>query len=316
MTIAGAFSGLISFGVFQVQQQHSHLRGWQYLFLIEGGCTLVVAAFAIWFLPVSGSQCHWFNETESQVAQLRLRRDGSIRTGDALSLHDALTALLDWRIAVWAVICFCYGIGQTSVSNFLPQMVALLGYSTIWTNLYTVAPYAAGTVVLWLLCWSSDYFRERSLHLAGALVLTLIGYIILIAVDVPEHRALAYFACFLLCFGAFAPTALFHSWHANNVPVESARAAVVGLMAGSANCAGIPSSFAFDDRTAPKYLPALIVNCVFLVVGIVVILGLGMWFRFDNHRRNRAQGIKLTAADVPTEGLSGGWKDSNWRWTV
>ena len=31
--IAGAFTGLIAYGVFQI---HSHLHGWQYLFLIEG----------------------------------------------------------------------------------------------------------------------------------------------------------------------------------------------------------------------------------------------------------------------------------------
>lgn len=33
--LAGAFTGLIAFGVFQIQ---SHLKGWQYLFLIEGRC--------------------------------------------------------------------------------------------------------------------------------------------------------------------------------------------------------------------------------------------------------------------------------------
>lgn len=103
VTIAGAFSGPISLGVFQINRQH-HLHGWQYLFLIEGGCTLLIASGAIWALPQSGSQCHWFNEIEAHVAQLRLLQDGSVRTTDKLNLRDALTALLDWRIAVWAII--------------------------------------------------------------------------------------------------------------------------------------------------------------------------------------------------------------------
>lgn len=83
-------------------------------------------------------------------------------------------------------------------------------------------------------------------------MITFTGYIILIAIDAQEHQALAYFGCFLLCCGAFTPTALFHSWHANNIPLESLRAATVGLMAGSVNCAGIPSSLAFGDRTLPS----------------------------------------------------------------
>lgn len=56
--------------------------------------------------------------------------------------------------------------------------------------------------MLRLLCWSSDPFRERSLHLAAALVLTLVGYVILIAVDGDgaQNRALAYFGVFFFFF--------------------------------------------------------------------------------------------------------------------
>jgi hypothetical protein len=39
----GAFSGLLSYGLFQVENS---LHGWQLLFLIEGGLTVVCAALA------------------------------------------------------------------------------------------------------------------------------------------------------------------------------------------------------------------------------------------------------------------------------
>ncbi|KAE8313427.1 major facilitator superfamily domain-containing protein [Aspergillus transmontanensis] len=312
VTIAGAFSGLIAFGVFQIKE---HLPGWKYLFLIEGGATIIIATFAAWWLPLSGSKCHWFNEAESQVAQMRLLQDGSVRTTDRLSITEALGALLDWRVLVWAVSCFCFGVAQSSVSNFLPQMVALQGYSAVKTNLYTVAPYCVGTVVLWIIAKSSDHFRERSFHLATALIITFIGYVILATVDPNTNKGVAYFACFLLAAGAFVPSSIFHSWHTNNVTDESQRAATVGFLVGSANCAGIPSSLSFKAETAPRYMPALIVNCVFLLVGACVVIGLGTWFRHDNRRRDKEQGVRLTAGDVATQNLVGGWKDPNWRWT-
>ncbi|KNG89436.1 hypothetical protein ANOM_003142 [Aspergillus nomiae NRRL 13137] len=249
----GAFSGLIAFGVFQIEQ---HLPGWKYLFLIEGGATMIIATFAAWWLPLSGSKCHWFNEAESQVAQMRLLQDGSVRTTDSLSITEALAALLDWRVLVWAVSCFCFGVAQSSVSNFLPQMVALQGYSAVKTNLYTVAPYCVGTVVLWIIAKSSDHFRERSFHLAAALIITFVGYIILVTVDADTNKGVAYFACFLLAAGAFVPSSIFHSWHTNNVTDESQRAATVGFLVGAANCAGIPSSLSFKADTAPRYMPA------------------------------------------------------------
>lgn len=53
-------------------------------------------------------------------------------------------------------------------------------------------------------------------------------------------RISGFFFFFQLCCGAFAPTALFDSWHANNVLGESARAAVVGLIiVGGIECRGL-----------------------------------------------------------------------------
>ena len=315
VTIAHAFSGLISYGVFQI---NSNVQGWKYLFIIEGGCNLPIALFSVWFLPRTGAECHWFNAVEKETARQRLLLDGSVQTGSGakLDIKTALNALLDPRIMAWAVCCFCYGIAQGSVSNFMPEMVALMGYSKVKTNLYTVAPYCVGTVVLWCMCLSSDHFRERSFHLAGALMVTMIGYIILISVDPPTNRGVAYLACFLLACGAFVPSCIFHSWHTNNVTDETQRAATVGFLVGSANCSGIPSSLSFKSDTAPKYTPALIVNIAFLGAGIVMIVAMGVYLRLDNRRRDREQGVHLNAKDVPTQELVGGWKNPNWRWTV
>ena len=66
---------------------------------------------------------------------------------------------------VWAMISLSFGVPLASVNNFLPQIVASLGYSTVRTNLLTVAPNIVGTVALLLLTFSSDHFRERSFHM-------------------------------------------------------------------------------------------------------------------------------------------------------
>lgn len=66
---------------------------------------------------------------------------------------------------LWAMISLSFGVPLASVNNFLPQIVASLGYSTIRTNLLTVAPNIVGTLALLLLTFSSDYFRERSFHM-------------------------------------------------------------------------------------------------------------------------------------------------------
>ncbi|KAK4922273.1 hypothetical protein LTR66_016612, partial [Elasticomyces elasticus] len=47
--IANAFSGLIAFGVFQIKG--SSIPNWRYLFIIEGGVTVMFATFAFFYLP-------------------------------------------------------------------------------------------------------------------------------------------------------------------------------------------------------------------------------------------------------------------------
>lgn len=104
----------------------------------------------------------------------------------------------------------------------------------------------------------------------------------------------------------FVPSCIFHSLHTNIVTDESQRAATVRFLVGSSNCGGIPSCLSFKSNTAPKYLPALIVNVVFLSVSVLMILSLGIYFWLDNRRRDKQQGIHLRAGDIPTQDLVGG----------
>lgn len=55
------------------------------------------------------------------------------------------------------------------------SVVGRLGYSTIKTNLYTVAPNIVGTVFLVFFTQSSDFWRERSMHVVVPLLVTMIG---------------------------------------------------------------------------------------------------------------------------------------------
>lgn len=99
---------------------------------------------------------------------------------------------------LWAVISLALGVPLASVNNFLPQIVASLGYSTIKTNLYTVAPNIVGTVSLLCLTFSSDYFYERSIHICIPLATTLVGFVVLGSIDVVKHTGVRY-AFILAC---------------------------------------------------------------------------------------------------------------------
>ena len=133
------------------------------------------------------------------------------------------------------------GVPLFSISNFLPQIVARLGYDTVKTNLYTIAPNVVGSLFLICVAFSSDYFGERCLHLAICLAITMVGFIILATIDVAENIGVGYFSCFLLCCGGYVVSPLLATWYTNNIPDENQRAIVTPVLVSTANSMGLVS---------------------------------------------------------------------------
>ncbi|QDS71927.1 hypothetical protein FKW77_000640 [Venturia effusa] len=310
--LASAFSGLISFGVFQINDPS--VQGWQWLFIIEGAMTVLVAVIAFWWLPSRPDQAWFLTEDEKEAARFRMLRDASKTIHPRFSLKAAFANWRGWQFVLWVIISFTYPVAFSTTSNFLPQIVGRLGYSIVKTNLWTVAPNAVGFVVLLIVAKSSDHFRERTFHIVFSLCLSLLGMIILAAVDPLESRGASYFATFLMASGSYVPSCLVHSWHNNNNLEENSRAATTGLLVGLGNLGGVISAGTFRAEFAPRYNPTLIATCCCNVTCIFFVLWLGLWMKNENRKRNKEQGVNLRAEDVDIRSLEDGQKSSNWRY--
>ncbi|KAF5374944.1 hypothetical protein D9758_000314 [Tetrapyrgos nigripes] len=313
--IAGAFSGLIAFGTFHIE--HSKYHSWQFLFWIEGerGATVTFAIVAFFWLPRNSDTWWMLTEEEKAVARARILEDSSVTIDEKFNIRDAFRPFKDPLYWLWALISVSLGVPLASVNNFLPQIVNSLGYDKLKTNLYTVAPNVVGTVALLILTFSSDFFRERTIHICIPLATTLIGFIVLGAIDPIAHRGVAYFACFLLTMGASAPSVLVATWYNNNTPQESRRAVVTAVMVALANSSGLISTNVFRAQDEPKYVPALATSAGFGGVCLLMVAGTGIWMRWENRRRNIEQGTgNMRAQDVPTEALGEGPKSPSFRY--
>ncbi|WVQ75734.1 hypothetical protein IAR50_005365 [Cryptococcus sp. DSM 104548] len=307
--LSGAFSGLIAYGVFQMD---SAIYGWQILFLIEGAFTVGFAVLLAVMLPWSIDSARFLSEREKEVGKMRILRDGSSETGTKFNFRAFFKPLTDWKFWIFACIALAYGTATSMASNFLTQIVSRFNYSTVKTNLFTVAPYVTGTLVLLITSYSSDRYRERAFHLASALVWVIVGCVILVAIPVTSV-GVGYFAVFLITAGAFTPSVLFHTWHQNNDPTEDGRAFRVATFTFLANAGGIVSANIFLDKWSPAYRIPLAITCGMEGLGLVLIIGLGLWMRWDNRRRNKEQGVNWGSGDVPTEVLKEGPKNPSFR---
>ncbi|EXJ87717.1 hypothetical protein A1O1_04642 [Capronia coronata CBS 617.96] len=310
---AGAFTGLISYGVFQITT--GPLKGWQYLFLIEGALTVLSGIFAWFILPTSSATAYFLNDAEKKLAYHRMAKGSSTSVDVKFNFRKAMRVFVEDRMwPFYMFIGFCVDIPHFSLSNWLPQIVQSLGYSTIKTNLYTVAPNLVGAVFLVAAAFSSDYTGDRALHIAVTLCMTFVGFTVLAAVDVAHHVGVGYFCCFLICCGGFVSSPLLASWYANNTPEENQRALLTATLAATANAMGLVSSNLFLDKDAPQYTMASAVSGGFAGLGCILATCVGLYMKFDNMRRDRIQGVKLKPQDVPTSALVDGQKSLSWRW--
>ncbi|MCJ1229585.1 hypothetical protein MMC12_006253 [Toensbergia leucococca] len=311
-SIASAFSGLLAFGVFHIHS--GSLADWRYLFLVEGCGTVLVSAFAFWYLPRSSSEASFLTKEEKDLAYYRMQIDSSSVVNEKFDLRESFKIFkhpTSWMILA---IEICLGVPLQSVQLFLPQIIGRLGYGTVKTNLYTVAPNVSGALMLLVLAFASDFARVRFPFIAAGFLFTFIGFIIYVSIDVERQLHVAYFAAFMMTWGTSAPSVLLDTWYNNNIAHEGKRVVLTSFGVPLANLMGVVSSNIFQNKDAPKYIPALATTAAFGGMGLVLTLVLGAWMVTDNGMRDSRQGVKLKVRDIPTEELKDGPGVPAFRW--
>ncbi|CAJ2500145.1 Uu.00g029980.m01.CDS01 [Anthostomella pinea] len=312
--VANAFSGLLAYGVFQI---HSPLVDypWRWLFIIEGAATVSFALFAFWYLPRSAAEAAFLDEGEKRLAYHRVHVDSSSVVNEEFNLRESLRIFRRASTYGFLLVEICLGVPLQGVSLFLPQIVQRIVTDTVRTNLYTVAPNITGAVMLLILAFSSDLLRIRFPFICLGFAFTFIGFIIYASIRAVRAQVhVAYFATFMMCWGTSAPSVLLSTWYNNNIAHEGERLTLTSVGVPLANLMGLVASNVFKDADAPKYTPALITTACFGGAGCLAAASLGSYMWFDNRRRNRRQGINLTARDVPTARLRDGPKVDEFRW--
>lgn len=243
--------------------------------------------------------------------------DSSSVVNEKLDVRDSLKIFRQPTSWVILAIEICLGVPLQSVTLFLPQIVARLGYSPTMTNLYTVAPNVSGAVVLLLLAFASDYTRLRFPFVALGFLFTFIGMIVYAAIDVEHQLHVAYFASFMMTWGTSAPSVLLDVLYNNNIAHEGRRVVLTSVGVPVANMMGVVSSNIFLNKDAPKYIPALATTAAFGATGFVLTVGFGLYMMWDNRRRDARQGgVRVKATDIPTEKLRDGPDSPDFRWCL
>ncbi|HWA90209.1 MAG TPA: MFS transporter [Rhizomicrobium sp.] len=147
------------------------LKGWQWLFLIEGAPSILLAFAVLVALPNGPGDARWLGDDERDAIEARL-------ASEPAHVHQSFWPMLAdprvWAMAIpdFGIVLSTYGVGL-----WLPQIVRAEGFSVFDTSLVVGAVYAGSSVVSIAWCLSSDRSGERIRHVAVAALLGAGGLI-------------------------------------------------------------------------------------------------------------------------------------------
>ena len=249
--LSGAFGGLLAGAITGGLEGACGIRGWKWLFIVEGVCTIawaIVSAFVLLDFPANSKR---LTDRERQIAIARLRsQDVSVRPADGAKLgkrQSFVMAVIDWR--TWVLIVgYMVIVGSSTLSYFYPTLVKGLGYtSTIKAQYMTVPIYAVAfvcTLATGIFC--DRIPNHRGLVISGWLTLALITAIVVCTV---YNYTVRYAMLVIMAAGLWSSNGLALSYASSTFGDMEAevRAVALALVNAFGNLASIYGKFSLNS---------------------------------------------------------------------
>jgi len=207
------------------------LRGWQWLFIIEGLPAVVLGIIVLYALADRPETAAWLAPKERRLLENMLGAERRERPKSNL-----MTALADWRVILLALIQFGFTLGSYGTGIFLPQIVKGFGLTNLVASLLSAVPYVfASAAMLWW-AWRVERTGGSIANLAISCAVGMAGLALSVAAG---NLAVALAALTLALVGITAARAIF--W-----PIPTRFLTGLGAAAGLAfiNSIGAAGGFA------------------------------------------------------------------------
>jgi ACS family tartrate transporter-like MFS transporter len=246
------------------------LKGWQWLFVIEGVPSVVLGIVTWFYLTDRPAKADWL--TPEQKAWLSSQLESETAAKQAAKHLTLGQALASPKVLTLSLIYFGFVAALYGMQFWLPQIVKAFGFSNAQTGFVTAVPYLFGTVAMVLWARHSDATRERVAHVGLPLLLTGLALGICGYMDNPYVTMVAIVVAAIGIFCTFAvfwtlPTA----WLSG-----TAAAGAIALINSIGNLAGFAGPYLIGwvkEATGSTSTGLLVLAVLPLLGGLLVFLG-------------------------------------------
>jgi ACS family tartrate transporter-like MFS transporter len=245
------------------------LRGWQWLFILEGLPAIVLGFICLTVLTDNPGKANWLSQSERHWLQNVLDQEKiELQRRHNYTLAQVFT---NRRVLILTAINFCYIVGTYGVGVWSPQLIKGFGFTNLQVGFVAAIPYLCGAIGMVLWARHSDKTMERSWHVAGA------GFLAAVALAASGSFSSPLLAMIALTVGVTGNFAFFGTYWAIPPSFLSGRAAAGGiaLIISVGNMGGLVGPYVLGwtlEVTHNFALGFAIMASFFLLAAILVLV--------------------------------------------
>ncbi len=268
--LAGVIGGPISGWILNRAGSLGTLRGWQWLYLLEGLPSILAGLAAMLFLSDNPAKAKWLRDEERALVVTQLANDDA--HGGGARKHSFTDAFANVKTWLLCLVYFGFVMGNYGLSFFLPEILKeTLTADPFKIGLLTMIPYGVGAIAMVLVGHSSDKTGERRWHIAAPGLICAAAFAI---AALPHISGVAGFAA--LAIATAANACAYSTFWALPTSILAGTAASAGIawINSVGNTAGFfgPSIMGRIRSTMHSTSPALLFIGVCVLIACLVTL--------------------------------------------
>ncbi|MGF6936087.1 sugar phosphate permease [Paraburkholderia sp. UCT70] len=172
--LASVLSGPISGGLMLIEG--AGLRGWQWMFIIEGMFSVVLAGFILLWLDSKPRDAAWLTRAE-QDALLDAVDEEQRQRAAAHPVKPSIGALLrDPQILIFCLIYFAVSLTIYGATFWLPSIIRKMGhFNDFQVGLYNSIPWLISIAAMYLFAMLAARFKFQQAWVACVLLIAALG---------------------------------------------------------------------------------------------------------------------------------------------
>lgn len=188
------------------------LKGWQWMFLVEGLLATITGIWAFWYLDNKPSDAAWLNGHEKKILQDEMDSENSLKYEHGPK--GILKCLADPAVLYFCLIYFLIQTSFYGVVYYLPSQVADLSGKKVGlgVGLLTAIPWVCALAAAYWIPRLSYQLHGKRITAAVTLVIAAAGIAVFAYTD---HLVVAFISLCVAAAGIIAPQPLFWTFPTN-----------------------------------------------------------------------------------------------------